>query len=235
MWCTTFELNPQENIWDEIREKIFKNYACTIHNARRAGNPQSDSFGSWLRTIRPGIPPSEMVVAQALRQTFPDLLLVSSKLESAEFSVVSNLLLTRVVHGTRWQLPLYQPLGNFLADSSNFGTIAKFAVTPEGPQEMDFELGVQRERATLELQSLRSCRIDRRSARHSKYEDIPLNRMTRTRYSRDLYIDYASVIRTLILAQPQAPSAETPKATLAQAANALAAPVPLSIGQKVAL
>jgi hypothetical protein len=28
MWCTTFELNPQENIWDEIREKIFKNYAA---------------------------------------------------------------------------------------------------------------------------------------------------------------------------------------------------------------
>jgi hypothetical protein len=24
----TFELNPQENIWDEIREKIFKNYAA---------------------------------------------------------------------------------------------------------------------------------------------------------------------------------------------------------------
>lgn len=38
-----------------------------------------DSFGSWLRTIRPGIPPSEMVVAQALRQTFPDFLLISSK------------------------------------------------------------------------------------------------------------------------------------------------------------
>jgi len=38
-----------------------------------------DSFGSWLRTIRPGIPPSEMVVAQALRQTLPDFLLVSSK------------------------------------------------------------------------------------------------------------------------------------------------------------
>ena len=31
-----------------------------------------DSFGSWLRTIRPGIPPSEFVVANALRQTrFP--------------------------------------------------------------------------------------------------------------------------------------------------------------------
>ena len=38
------------------------------------------SFGSWLRTIRPGIPPSEMVVAQALRQTLPDFLLVSSKI-----------------------------------------------------------------------------------------------------------------------------------------------------------
>jgi hypothetical protein len=28
MWCTTFDFNPQENIWDEIREKIFKNYAA---------------------------------------------------------------------------------------------------------------------------------------------------------------------------------------------------------------
>jgi hypothetical protein len=41
-----------------------------------------DSFGSWLRTIRPGIPPSEMVVAQALRQTLPDFLLASSKSNS---------------------------------------------------------------------------------------------------------------------------------------------------------
>ena len=28
MWCTTFELNPQENIWEEIRGKIFKNHAA---------------------------------------------------------------------------------------------------------------------------------------------------------------------------------------------------------------
>ena len=34
-----------------------------------------DSFGSWLRTIRPGIPPSELVVANALRQSLPDFLL----------------------------------------------------------------------------------------------------------------------------------------------------------------
>jgi len=38
-----------------------------------------DSFGSWLRTIRPGIPPSELVVAQALRRTLPDFLSASSK------------------------------------------------------------------------------------------------------------------------------------------------------------
>jgi hypothetical protein len=28
MWRATFELNPQEHIWDEIRENIFKNYAA---------------------------------------------------------------------------------------------------------------------------------------------------------------------------------------------------------------
>ncbi len=33
------------------------------------------SFGSWLRTIRPGIPPSELVVAHALRHSLPEFLL----------------------------------------------------------------------------------------------------------------------------------------------------------------
>jgi hypothetical protein len=33
------------------------------------------SFGSRLRTIRPGIPPSEFVVAKALRQTLPEFLM----------------------------------------------------------------------------------------------------------------------------------------------------------------
>jgi hypothetical protein len=33
------------------------------------------SFGSWLRTIRPGVAPSEFVVAGALRRTLPDFLL----------------------------------------------------------------------------------------------------------------------------------------------------------------
>ncbi len=37
------------------------------------------AFGSWLRTIRPGIAPSERVVATALRQRFPEFLLVNSK------------------------------------------------------------------------------------------------------------------------------------------------------------
>lgn len=34
-----------------------------------------NAFGSWLRTIRPGIAPSEFVVASALRQSLPDFLL----------------------------------------------------------------------------------------------------------------------------------------------------------------
>lgn len=40
------------------------------------------NFGSWLRTIRPGIPPSEMVTAQALRTSLPEFLAGSSE-ESA--------------------------------------------------------------------------------------------------------------------------------------------------------
>jgi hypothetical protein len=38
-----------------------------------------DQFGSWLRTIRPGIPPSELVVANALHHTLPDFLLTAAE------------------------------------------------------------------------------------------------------------------------------------------------------------
>jgi hypothetical protein len=41
-----------------------------------------DQFGSWLRTIRPGIPPSEFVVANALRQTLPEFLMSYSESDS---------------------------------------------------------------------------------------------------------------------------------------------------------
>jgi hypothetical protein len=34
-----------------------------------------NSFGSWPRTIRPGIPPSELVVATTLRHRLPEFLL----------------------------------------------------------------------------------------------------------------------------------------------------------------
>ena len=45
-------------------------------------------FGSWLRTIRPGIPPSELVVANALRQSLPEFLLNSAESNSlAKFIV----------------------------------------------------------------------------------------------------------------------------------------------------
>ena len=36
------------------------------------------AFGSWLRTIRPDVPPSEMVVATALRESLPEFLASSS-------------------------------------------------------------------------------------------------------------------------------------------------------------
>ena len=36
------------------------------------------SFGSWLRTIRPGIAPSELVVSMALRNSFPEFLWANS-------------------------------------------------------------------------------------------------------------------------------------------------------------
>src|SRR6202046_2187159 len=36
------------------------------------------SFGSWVGTLRPGIPPSELVVANALRHSLPEFLLNSA-------------------------------------------------------------------------------------------------------------------------------------------------------------
>ena len=39
------------------------------------------SFGSWLRTIRPGVAPSEFVTAAALRNSFPDFLLATPENE----------------------------------------------------------------------------------------------------------------------------------------------------------
>ena len=47
-----------------------------------------NSFGSWLRTIRPGIPPSELVVADALRRSLPEFLLTTTASNSfAKFVV----------------------------------------------------------------------------------------------------------------------------------------------------
>src|SRR5260370_17517120 len=37
------------------------------------------SFGSWIRTIRPGLAPSEQLVAIALRNTFPAFLATAPK------------------------------------------------------------------------------------------------------------------------------------------------------------
>ena len=48
------------------------------------------SFGSWLRTIRPGIPPSEFVVANALRQSLPEFLL-----DSVESNILAKFIVER--------------------------------------------------------------------------------------------------------------------------------------------
>ena len=37
------------------------------------------SFGSWIRTVRPGLAPSEQFVAIALRHTFPEFLATAAK------------------------------------------------------------------------------------------------------------------------------------------------------------
>ena len=36
-------------------------------------------LGSWIRTIRPGLAPSEQVVAIALRNTFPEFLATAAR------------------------------------------------------------------------------------------------------------------------------------------------------------
>jgi hypothetical protein len=40
------------------------------------------SFGSWFRTLRPGVPPSERVCALALRNQLPEYLLAACETES---------------------------------------------------------------------------------------------------------------------------------------------------------
>ena len=40
------ELNPQENIWDEIREKIFKNYALKSMDGSMTGSNRHISISS---------------------------------------------------------------------------------------------------------------------------------------------------------------------------------------------
>ena len=58
------------------RSPVHQFAVCRVETA----GPQRvwDAFGSWLRTIRPGIPPSELVVANALRQSMPEFLLNSA-------------------------------------------------------------------------------------------------------------------------------------------------------------
>ena len=58
------------------------------------------SFGSWIRTIRPGLPPSEQVVAIALRNTLPEFLATDDKTSILVKFIRSKLDLSRT-EGTR--------------------------------------------------------------------------------------------------------------------------------------
>ena len=49
------------------------------------------SFGSWIRTIRPGLAPSELVVAIALRNTLPEFLA-----DAPETSILTKFLRKRI-------------------------------------------------------------------------------------------------------------------------------------------
>ncbi len=53
------------------------------------------SFGSWLRTIRPGLLPSELVSSLALRNSFPQFLAVSSFSSPFEKFLRDNIDLSR--------------------------------------------------------------------------------------------------------------------------------------------
>lgn len=54
-----------------------------------------NAFGSWLRTIRPGLAPSELVVASALRQALPEFLL-----NAAEKTSIAKFIVERQDHDT---------------------------------------------------------------------------------------------------------------------------------------
>lgn len=54
-----------------------------------------NSFGSWIRTIRPGILPSEMVTAIAMRNTFPEFLADSNEKLSFTKFIVERIDITR--------------------------------------------------------------------------------------------------------------------------------------------
>lgn len=48
-------------------------------------------FGSWLRTVRPGLPPSERVVALALRNALPQFLA-----DAAETNILAKFIRKRI-------------------------------------------------------------------------------------------------------------------------------------------
>jgi hypothetical protein len=61
-----------------LEPRFYNKWVDHFHSPAAFPQRVWDAFGSWLRTIRPGIPPSELVVANAMRQSMPEFLLNSA-------------------------------------------------------------------------------------------------------------------------------------------------------------
>ena len=80
------QLVPAPQIRDLPQRRPPKDRALSSPHPTRTHHPLGDepklvwqSFGFWIRTVRPGLAPSEQVAAIALGNTFPEVLVTTAK------------------------------------------------------------------------------------------------------------------------------------------------------------
>jgi hypothetical protein len=109
---------------ERIRGKIHAYHVFMQAGAIAQGLPQClsvefpklvwGSFGSWLRTIRPGIPPSELVAGNVMRETLADFLVNCAKTNSLAKFIVDrqdpdNMRISRLVSQPQSQISAQIP------------------------------------------------------------------------------------------------------------------------------
>ena len=82
-------LIPRSSTCNDVKRKLHAYHVfiqaassardCCLASRRCSSPARLELFRPWLRTIRPGIPPSELVVAITLRQSLPEFLLNNPK------------------------------------------------------------------------------------------------------------------------------------------------------------